>query len=167
MKIISRLFAMLMVLCLCCGAAASAATELSLTKTAMLNVIPKTADEWYSDDFNRALVATLTLFDIVIAEADQEFIDIMAASMKNDTVFVGRDQDTILVFFLGNDGQAIIAYYVPEYDAFTAQTVQMAAGKTAEAQMNTIRDAGIVSSYYAVPYEMMNAIYASILNAAE
>ena len=167
MKFTSRLFALLLALCLCCGAVASAEANITLSATKMLNVTPKTADEWYSDEFNRALVATLTLFDIVIADTNQDFTDILAAALKNDTVYVGRDEQTILVFFYGDNGQAIFAYYVPEYDAFTADTMQLAAGKTAEAQMHSLQEAGIVASYYAVPYEIMNYIYSSIINAME
>ena len=167
MKFTSRLFALLIALCLCCGMTASAATEISLSETAMLSVFEQSADEWYADDFNRALMATLTLIDIVIADETEEFTAILTAAMENDTTYIGRDQQTILVFFFGNNGQAIFAYYVPAYDAFTASIMQLNSGKAPEAQMKSILEADIVTSYYAVPYETMNMIYGAIVEAGE
>lgn len=166
-KLISLLMALLLTVALAAPAMAEGYNIIDIKPT-MLGVLDMSADEWYSSNESRVMLATVTLMDVVLTE-NERATDIASGAVVNDTVYVGRHSTngTVITHFW-SDQYCLVVIFAPA-EGFLSAAIQDAGTTVNAAMISYVMDGmienGNLGSYYQVSGDDILGMYQAILSA--
>ena len=129
----------------------------------LLTVIDTSASEWYESSINRSLFAAVATMDIVL-EFDDQYVPQTSTAYANETVYVAKSGELLILFFFGND-DAILLLYSPQINE-----AEISSGKSStssvliESLMDGLVESDAIDSYYPVDTEAAAELALEIVN---
>lgn len=164
---ISRIVALLLAMTMLMGVTAFAEQlEYSNDSPKLLGIFSQSQGEWYADEFNRGLLATATLMDLILSQKEA-FSDAAIAGLSQDEVFVATGDDMLTIFYFGANTM-VTCYYFPATNhiyCYLDNTWNPSLGSVN--LLNSLQGAGSIESYYQVSASYIWGIYSAILEALE
>lgn len=106
-----KLLSFMMALTMLAALPLSALAEVITVKSTVLDLLDLTASKWYSTSDDRALLAACVVTDLALS-SDLALTTVASEALAQDSVYVGRNGNNLLICFWGYK-QALICSYNP------------------------------------------------------